>query len=185
MAAHPSEAVLEQYAQAIEAERALAQDDPGWATGRTLRFTREMRAPAAIVWAHWTSADLVRKWWSPEHFEVVDCRIDPVVRGRLEIVMQEGDGTRHTSTGEFLELAPPQHLRFELGPLAADGTRLLTGVHDLRLEEHGNRTRLNLSIRVTAAAPAAAPALAGMQFGWDQLLSKLARTFEGGNPSPG
>jgi uncharacterized protein YndB with AHSA1/START domain/DNA-binding transcriptional ArsR family regulator len=175
---HSSETVLVQYAQAIEAERALAQDDPEWATGRGLQFSRELSASAPIVWAYWTSPDLVSKWWSPEHFEVVDCHLEPVVGGRFEIVMGEGDGTRHASTGTFLEVAPPRHLRYELGPLAADGTRLLTAVHDLQLQGHRNRTRLTLTIRITAAAPAAAPALAGMQFGWEQLLNKLARTIE-------
>jgi uncharacterized protein YndB with AHSA1/START domain/DNA-binding transcriptional ArsR family regulator len=179
---HSSEAVLVEYAQAIEAERALAQDDPEWATGRGLQFSRELAAPSPVVWAYWTSADLVSKWWSPEHFEVVDCHLDPVVGGRLEIVMQEGDGTLHASTGTFLELAPPRCLRYELGPLAADGTRLLTAVHDLQLQENRNRTKLTLAIRITAAAPAAAPALAGMRFGWEQLLNKLVRTIECGNP---
>jgi uncharacterized protein YndB with AHSA1/START domain/DNA-binding transcriptional ArsR family regulator len=177
-AAHPSETVLEQYAKAIETEQALAQGDPEWARGRTLRFNRELRASAATVWGHWTSAELLRQWWSPEHFEVVDCRVDPVVDGHLEIVMQEGDGTRHASQGVFLALTPPRHLRFELGPLARDGTRLLTAVHDLRLHDRGDRTELTLAIRVTAAAPEAAPALAGMRLGWEQLLDKLARTID-------
>jgi hypothetical protein len=31
-------------------------------------------------------------------------------------------------------------------------------------------------IRVTEASPTAAPAIAGIQIGWTQLLTKLART---------
>jgi uncharacterized protein YndB with AHSA1/START domain/DNA-binding transcriptional ArsR family regulator len=177
-APHPSDTVLEHYAQAIEAEQALARSDPDWATGRTIRLTRELQAPPDAVWACWTSADLVRRWWSPEHFEVVDCKVEAVVGGRLQIVMREGDGTRHRASGKFLALTPSRQLRFELGPLAPDGTRLLSAVHDLTLEGRAKSTKLTLAIRITAASPAAAAALAGVQPGWEQLLDKLARTLE-------
>jgi uncharacterized protein YndB with AHSA1/START domain/DNA-binding transcriptional ArsR family regulator len=177
-ASHPSETVLEQYARAIETERALALSHPGWATGRTLTFARELPAPAAVVWAHWTSPDLMRRWWSPEHFELVDSELHPVAGGRLEIVMQEGDGTRHVARGHVLALTPPEHLRFELGPVAPDGATLLSAVHDLHLERHGNGTKLSLAIRIIDASPVAAPAIAGMQPGWEQLLDKLQRALD-------
>jgi uncharacterized protein YndB with AHSA1/START domain/DNA-binding transcriptional ArsR family regulator len=174
-AEHPSERVLERYSDAIEAERLLALKDPNWAITRRLHFTRPLAAPASIVWSYWTSAELVRRWWSPEHFEVIECQVEPVAGGHLEIVMQEGDGTRHLARGQFLELIPPKHVRFELGPIGPDGSPLLTAVHDLTLHDRGTRTELSLDITITAASSAAAPALAGMQFGWEQLLDKLAR----------
>jgi uncharacterized protein YndB with AHSA1/START domain/DNA-binding transcriptional ArsR family regulator len=174
----PGETVLEQYANAVEAERLLALADPEWAVGRTLELTRELPAPADSVWAYWTAADLVRQWWSPEHFDVVDCVVQPVTGGRLEIVMQEGDGTRHSAHGRFLNLSPPRHLSYELGPLGPDRARLLTAIHDVTLEDRGTTTQLSLTIRITAAAPAAAPALAGMKPGWEQLLDKLTRSLE-------
>jgi uncharacterized protein YndB with AHSA1/START domain/DNA-binding transcriptional ArsR family regulator len=175
-APHPSEPVLERYAEAVATETALAAGDPEWAAGRTLRFERALDAPIASVWAHWTTPGLVQRWWSPEHFDVVEAHVEPVIDGPLEIVMAEGDGTRHRARGRFLAVTPPRHLRFELGPLAADGTPLMSAVHDLRLAERGGETNLALSIRVAAADPAAAPALAGMQPGWEQLLTKLERT---------
>ncbi|MGH3410931.1 MAG: hypothetical protein ACRDRJ_51810 [Streptosporangiaceae bacterium] len=39
----------------------------------------------------------------------------------------------------------------------------------------GPHTQLNLAIRVTAATPEAAAAVAGIRLGWEQLLGKLAR----------
>jgi uncharacterized protein YndB with AHSA1/START domain/DNA-binding transcriptional ArsR family regulator len=182
-AAHPSEPVLARYAEAIEAERALARHDPNWASGRTFRFTRHLKAPAATVWAHWTTPDLIRRWWSPEHFEVIACEVEPVAGGRLEIVMQEGDGTRHHANGRFLELAPPKRLRYQLGPRAAGGTPLLTTVHDLTLHDEGHTTKLSLTIRVIAATPTSVPALAGIQPGWEQALDKLAHTLDAGESS--
>jgi uncharacterized protein YndB with AHSA1/START domain len=94
---------------------------------------------------------------------------------RLEIVMQEGDGTQYASQGRFIELRRSKHLRFELGPLGPDGAPLLLAVHNLSLAGQRKRTRLSLTIRVISATTAAVPALAGMTLGWNQLLDKLER----------
>lgn len=177
-AAHTGETALKEYGNAIKVEAAAARKDRDFGTGRIFRFTRELAAPANDVWAYWTTGRLVRRWWSPEHFEVVRARLVPRAGGRLEIVMQEGDGTRHASRGRFIELRPPWHLRFELGPIGPDGAPLLSAVHDLTLAGQRKRTKLSLTIRVTAAAPAAVPALAGMQLGWNQLLDKLERIIK-------
>jgi uncharacterized protein YndB with AHSA1/START domain/DNA-binding transcriptional ArsR family regulator len=168
---HPSEDVLDQYRRALEAEQ--QHPDPGGAP-RTLAIERKLPAPPGAVWRSWTSAEAVRRWWSPRHFTVVECEVDPVPGGPLRIVMQEGDGTRHTATGSFLELRPYMALSFELAPLDADGAALFRAVYDVQLAGHGTGTTLSLTIRVTDARPEGAPALAGMQLGWNQLLDNLA-----------
>jgi uncharacterized protein YndB with AHSA1/START domain/DNA-binding transcriptional ArsR family regulator len=178
--AHPAEHALERYVTAIATERAQAARNPGWAVGRRIRLQRQLPAPVSDVWAHWTSAALVRQWWSPEHFHVAECDIDPVPGGRLEITMRAADGGRYPSRGHFISVTPPQRLRFELSHLAADEAPVFTAIHDLRLINHGQRTQLNLAIRVTAASPAAPAAVAGIQPGWEQLLSKLTSTLASG-----
>jgi uncharacterized protein YndB with AHSA1/START domain/DNA-binding transcriptional ArsR family regulator len=175
--AHPSEPALVRYADAIAAERARASLDPRWAIGRRIRLQRTLPAGVNDVWAHWTSPALVRQWWSPEHFEVAECDIDPVPGGQLEIIMEEADGSRYPSRGHFLTVTPPRQLRFELSNLSASRTPLFTAIHNLHLTGHGQHTQLNLAIRITAASAAAAPAIAGIQPGWQQLLNKLARVL--------
>ena len=132
------------------------------------------------MWAHWTSPALVRQWWSPEHFDVTECDLDPVPGGRLEITMRAPDGGRYPCRGHFLTVTPPQRLRFELSHLAADEAPVFTAIHDLHLTDRGQRTQLNLAIRITAASPAAPAAVAGIQPGWEQLISKLTRTLTRG-----
>ena len=162
---HPSEAVLEQYQRAIEGERDLET---------RLRLTKLLPAPPNAVWRRWTSAELIRRWWSPEHFTVAECAADAVVGGVLRIVLEEGDGTRHTATGYYLALEPPNALSFELAPLGPDGAPLFSAVHRVRLTPQGENTRLSLTINVTAVTAGARPALAGLRLGWRQLLDKLA-----------
>jgi uncharacterized protein YndB with AHSA1/START domain/DNA-binding transcriptional ArsR family regulator len=175
--AHPAEHTLERYVTAVASERAQAARDPGWAIGRRIRLQRQLPAPVSDVWAYWTSPALVRQWWSPEHFDVAECDIDPVPGGRLEITMRAPDGGRYPSRGHFLTVTPPQRLRFELSHLAADEAPMFTAIHDLHLTGRGQHTQLNLAIRITAASPAAPAVVAGIQPGWEQLLSKLTRTL--------
>lgn len=157
------------------------QQHPDSGTPRTLAFERKLPAPPAAVWGWWTSANAVRRWWSPRHFRVVDCEVDPVPGGPLRIVMEEGDGNRHVATGRFIELRPRRALNFELAPLDGQGVALFSAFHEVQLARHGTGTSLSLTIRVTDARPEAAPALAGMQLGWNQLLDNLAEQLPNPN----
>jgi len=93
----------------------------------------------------------VRRWWSPEHFEVADCEVDAVVGGRLRIVLAEGDGTRHEAAGRFVALSRPRSLTFELAPLDPSGEPLFCAIHEVRFARRGQRTRLWLTIGVHRA----------------------------------
>jgi hypothetical protein len=46
-------------------------------------------------------------------------------------------------------------------------------VHEVRLAQRGQRTRLALTIQVSDVPAQAAPALAGIALGWEQTLDKL------------
>jgi uncharacterized protein YndB with AHSA1/START domain/DNA-binding transcriptional ArsR family regulator len=170
-AGHPSEDVLVQYRAAIEAEQAMS--DQQRATPRAFQFERELPASSSRVWRAWTSEAAVRRWWSPAHFEVGDCVVDAAPGGRLRIVLVEGDGARHDAAGRFLALSPPRSLRFELAPLDASGEPLFRAVHEVRLAQRGQQTRLELTIHVSDVPVEAAPAVAGIALGWEQTLDKL------------
>jgi hypothetical protein len=78
---HPSEDVLVRYRAAIEAEQAPSGRHRR--APRTFEFERELSASPPQVWRAWTTAAAVRRWWSPQHFEVADCELDAVPGGRL------------------------------------------------------------------------------------------------------
>jgi uncharacterized protein YndB with AHSA1/START domain/DNA-binding transcriptional ArsR family regulator len=170
-AIHPSEDVLVQYRAAIEAEQALSEQQRR--APRTFQFERELPASPSQVWRAWTTPAGMRRWWSPDHFEVADCEVDAVPGGRLRIVLTEGDGTRHEAAGRFLALSRPRSLTFDLAPLDPRGEPLFRAVHDLRLAQRRQQTRLTLTIHVSDVPREAAPAVAGIALGWDQTLDKL------------
>ncbi len=169
----PSERVLEEYAAAIEAEQALARSGRG-GTARAFDFERDLPASVERVWRAWTVAEDVHHWWSPAHFEVVECAVDAVVGGTLRIVLGEPDGSRYVASGRFLALDRPRRLTFEQSPLDDRGRPLFVAVCTVRLRQRATSTRLALRIVVTDARPKAAAALAGIELGWEQLLDKLA-----------
>jgi uncharacterized protein YndB with AHSA1/START domain/DNA-binding transcriptional ArsR family regulator len=170
-ATHPSENALVEYRAAIEAEQARSEQQRR--SPRTFRFERELPAAPSRVWRAWTTAADVRRWWSPEHFGVADCELDAIPGGRLRIVLIEGDGTRHEAAGRFLALSHPRSLSFELAPLDASGEPLFRAVHELRLAQRGQQTRLALTIHLSEVPADAAPAVAGIPLGWEQTLDKL------------
>jgi uncharacterized protein YndB with AHSA1/START domain/DNA-binding transcriptional ArsR family regulator len=167
----PSEGVLVQYRAAIEAEQALSEAQRR--QPRTFAFSRELPASPSRVWRAWTTATIVRRWWAPEHFAVADCEVDAVPGGRLRIVLVEGDGGRHEAAGRFLAVSRGRSLTFELAPLDPSGEPLFSAVNELHLERRGQATRLELTIRVSNVRAVAAPAVAGIAFGWEQTLDKL------------
>jgi uncharacterized protein YndB with AHSA1/START domain/DNA-binding MarR family transcriptional regulator len=168
---HRSEDVLVQYRAAIEAEQALSEQ--ARRVPRSFEFDRELPASPSRVWRAWTTAAVARRWWSPEHFEVADCEVNPVPGGRLHIVLVEGDGTRHQADGRFVSLSRPSALTFELAPLDPSGQPLFSALNEVRLTRRGRVTQLRLTIRVSDVRAEAAPAVAGIAFGWEQTLDKL------------
>jgi uncharacterized protein YndB with AHSA1/START domain/DNA-binding transcriptional ArsR family regulator len=175
--AHPSETVLEQYERATRIEEQRLSDD-GSPSGQTIRVERTLAASPAAVWQAWTTPDLVRRWWSPEHFEVVECDVEAVVGGSLRVTIEEVDGARYTSSGEVLGLDPGHRLIFSQAPLDADGAPMFSAIHELVLEGGDAGTLMSLTINVRGGTEVAAAALAGIPIGWQQCFDKMAATIE-------
>lgn len=177
--ANPSETVLEQYERAtrVEEQRLAAGHAP---IGRMFEIKRTVLASPMNVWRAWTTADLVRSWWSPEHFEVAACEVEAVVGGRLELTIQEADGARYTSTGEVLGVSPGHGLTFSQAPLDGDGAPMFVAIHDLVLDKVESGTAMELTITIQSGGELAAAALAGIPVGWEQCFDKLAAFVEQG-----
>ena len=79
----------------------------------TLRIERTFRAPAAAVFAAWTSADALRRWWpAGPGWDTPVAEVDVRVGGRLRLVMRNPDGAEFGGEGRYVEIDPPDRLVF-------------------------------------------------------------------------
>ena len=140
---------------------------------REVTLTRLIEAPRALVWAAWTEAEQMAKWWGPHHFTNPVCEIDARAGGQWLIHMAAPDGTVYPMTGVFTEVKKPERLAFKAFAESLDGTKYLESLTTVTFEEQGGRTRLTVKASAKGLHPAAPQMLAGMDAGWSQSLDRL------------
>lgn len=147
---------------------------------RELVITRIFDAPREMVFRAWTEVEQLAQWWGPEGFTNPACQIDVRPGGVIYIEMRGPDGTTYPMGGTFHEVVPPERLVFTSTALVDDsGNPQLVNLNTITFEEHNGKTKLTVHVRVMKATPAAAPALAGMDMGWNQSLDRLAMFVAG------
>ena len=86
----------------------FARDDP-----TAIRIERTFRASPEAVFAAWTSAKMLRRWYQPAaDWDTPLAEVDLRVGGKLRVVMRDPNGEEHGGGGEYLEIRPPHRLVF-------------------------------------------------------------------------
>jgi len=75
-----------------------------------VRVTRIIPASQTDVFAAWTDQRVFQKWFAPDSYEVREIEIDVRVGGTHRTTVVGPDGGRHTTTGIYTELDPPNRL---------------------------------------------------------------------------
>jgi uncharacterized protein YndB with AHSA1/START domain len=149
-------------------------------TIKTVTFTRLLDAPPATVFPLWTEAQHVSKWFAPKHFTVPECEVDARVGGEIRLTMQAPDGTRHPMKAVFEELTPNQRIvTRNWAGLDAEGKPGFETRQTYTFAAEGDKTRLTVQAEVIWMEPHMAPAIAGMEPGWNQTLDKLETVIAG------
>lgn len=119
-------------------------------TEATLVITRRLGAPVADVFAAWTHAEILAKWFAPEELEVADIECNAVEGGAFRVVMESADGERYAASGTYMEVIPnrrivqtwqwlgsdaPTQLTVEFAALDGDHTELTLTHEKFRTEE--------------------------------------------------
>ena len=82
-------------------------------SGTALRIERTFAAPAAVVFAAWTSAGMLRRWWpAGPDWDTTVADVDVRVGGLLRLVMRSPDGAEFGGEGRYVEITPPTRLVF-------------------------------------------------------------------------
>lgn len=165
------DAALDAYEAAVRAEESRGPDG-----SRSLTFTRTLPASATAVWDAWVDPERAARWWAPRHFQVDAFEIAPRAGAPVRLALREA-GAVYESAGHVEEVEAGRRLVFSLAPVDADGVPLFAARHTLTLDRDAP-TVLTLRIDVSEMRPEAAPAVAGLEPGWKQLLDALEAVLE-------
>jgi len=85
---------------------------PDVAAKPSLTLKRRLNAAPEKVYAAWTQAEQIAKWFGPEGIETLRAEADARVGGRFRILMRGPDGEDHDVSGVYREVVPGQKLVF-------------------------------------------------------------------------
>jgi len=143
-------------------------------TNKTVTFTRLLGAPPALVFPLWIEAKHLSQWFAPKHFTVPECTVDARVGGEVHLVMQAPDGTRYPMKSVFEELVSNSRIvTRNWAGMDAEGKPGFETLQTYSFAAEGDKTRLTVKAEVIWMEPHMAPAIAGMEPGWNQTLDKL------------
>jgi uncharacterized protein YndB with AHSA1/START domain len=91
------------------------------ATPPELSVSRLIDAPPAPVFKAWTEQEHAARWWGPQGFTTVSCRLEGHLGGAFRIAMRAPDGTVYTKRGVYREVVPSELLIFTYAWEDADG----------------------------------------------------------------
>jgi len=137
---------------------------------RELVITRIFDAPRNLVFKAWTEAEHLARWWGPEGFITVSCRIDVRPGGTWFRRMRAPDGTEHCKRGVYREIVEPKRLVFTYFSEDVDGNPGHETLVTVTFAEFGGRTKLTLR----QAFFESAAARDAHQGGWTSCLKRFA-----------
>jgi uncharacterized protein YndB with AHSA1/START domain len=139
---------------------------------RTITLTREYDAPCETVFAMWTQAEHIARWWGPDDCTAPHVESDPRPGGRLVITMT-GPGFTNTMQSTYREIEAPQHFTVDSVVAGPDGNTILEASHTVRFENLAEKTRVHIEATATVFESEWLPSLDGMKAGWNQSLQCL------------
>lgn len=140
-----------------------------------LVISRHFKAPRAKVFEAWSTADHMKRWFSPEHFTVPEATIDFRPGGTCDICMRSPDGQDFWSRGHYIEVSPVERLVFTTGVVDGKGVAGFTAHTSVTFAEQDGGTLMTVRQEYEIFDEAMLPAVEGASEGWRTTLDKLER----------
>jgi uncharacterized protein YndB with AHSA1/START domain len=81
----------------------------------SVRFTKLVKAPRALVWRAHTEPSLLQQWWGPQGFTHVNESFEMKVGGVWKFMFTGPDGTRFPNRIVYTEIREPELLAYDHG----------------------------------------------------------------------
>ncbi|MDE2516811.1 MAG: SRPBCC domain-containing protein [Rhodospirillales bacterium] len=145
------------------------------ASPTVLHLTRDFAAPPEAVYAAWSSAERMARWFAPEGCSVPAARVEFHPGGVLELTMAVRGGRTHVMRGHFTALEPARRIDFTVEVDDGAGHAMFRAITAITLVAHGSGTRLAVEQRYELLDPDAARLVEGAPAGWASTLDQLGR----------
>lgn len=139
-----------------------------------LVISRSFPAPRDLVFKAWSSADHMKRWFSPESFTVPEAEIDFRPGGVCAICMRSPEGRDFWSRGTYIEIVPPERLVFT-SAVVVGGALKFTAHTTVTFEEDGAETRMTVRQVYDIHDESFLSTVEGAPEGWRTTLDKLER----------
>ena len=140
-----------------------------------LKLSRVLHARRETVFAAWSSADHIKRWFAPETFTVPEATVEMRIGGAFELTMCSPAGEKHQLCGTFVELIPDTRLVIDMRVDDAGGTPLFRAYTEVDFAEALDGTRLDVTQTYTLIDLSKAWMIAGAPQGWNSTLDQLER----------
>jgi uncharacterized protein YndB with AHSA1/START domain len=145
-------------------------------TDEQILITREFDAPRHLVFAAWTTPELVKRWWHAKRGEVTVVEIDLRVDGKWRQAMVTPDGFEVAFHGEYREIVTNERIvSTEIYEGVPDGVSEAdaTTVNTATFVESDGRTLVTLLIQAANKTSRDAIVDSGMEAGLQDALDLL------------
>ena len=79
---------------------------------KKLQFSREVSPSPQELFRYWTEPELLKTWFVPKPWSMIDCEVDPRPGGAFNSVMKGPEGNEISSNGCYLEIVPDHKIVF-------------------------------------------------------------------------
>jgi uncharacterized protein YndB with AHSA1/START domain len=139
-----------------------------------LRISRVLHARRETVFKAWSSAEHVKRWFSPETYTVSDATVQMHVGGAFDVCMRSPGGVEHWTRGKFVEVTPHSRLVIDMHTADSAGKPLFRCHTEVDFSDALGGTQMDVVQTYTFVDPSiAAPMVAGAPEGWRTTLDKL------------
>jgi uncharacterized protein YndB with AHSA1/START domain len=149
-----------------------------WSLDREIVLSRVVGAPRERVFAAWTGAHHLERWFGPDGFTFQTIAADMRVGGLLRFVFVGPDGSRHDNRIAYLDISEPVRLVFDHGPDQDDAPERFRVTVTFDAQQDGKTVVTLRQLHPSKEQRDATIAFGAVEFGY-QTLDKLARYVAG------
>jgi uncharacterized protein YndB with AHSA1/START domain len=143
-------------------------------TPTPIHLSRDLHASRHRVYAAWSTADAVKRWFAPTGFVIPEARVELKEGGPFEVLMRSPSGEEHWARGVVKQVSPFERLVLDFTVEEPNGRALFRALTDVHFSDTLGGTRIDVTQSYTVLDPEAAWMAEGAPQGWAQTLDNLS-----------